>query len=476
MRADAFAELAGAAVIAGEAERTTTGVSIDSRTTSPGDVFVALPGERAHGAEFATAAIERGAAAVLVPKDRVGHAAPGGVPVLTASDTLVALQSAAAAYRSTLGATVVGITGSTGKTTTKDLLQGALAGSRSVVASARSHNNEIGVPLTLLGADDATDVVIVEMAMRGQGQIRELALMARPSVGVVVNVGVTHFELLGSVEAIARAKGELLEELPGDGLAVLNGDDGPSTLLVELSRARVVRFGLGDANDVRADRIEVSDDGLVAFEVSTAGVATGESAEASAGRVHVELPLRGRHNVYNALAAFTVAEHLGVSPGRAAAGLAQASPSPMRLDVFKTEADVTVVDDCYNASPQSMAAALVTLKDMRVAGRRVAVLGEMLELGALSVDEHLRVGELAVEAGVKLLVTVGEQARSIAAGALRAGLGEDAWVAFQDARQAAAGVAGLIGAGDAVLVKASRLVGLERVVEALRNGTEGGSM
>lgn len=459
MTAAGFAALAHAEVARGDAAATVRGVSIDSRTVEAGDVFAALAGERAHGAAFVSDAIARGATAVLVPADRRDIDARADVAVIVAPDTLVALQTAAASYREGLDAVVVGITGSTGKTTTKDLLAGALGASLAVVSAEKSHNNEIGVPLTLLAADPATDVVVAELAMRGAGQIRELARIAQPRVGVVVNVGVTHFELLGSVEAIARAKGELLEELPPDGLAVVNGDDRNSAPLAGMTRARVTRFGLGDDNQVRAAEVTVGDDGLVRFV-----------AEIGGARAAVRLPLMGRHNVYNALAALAVADELGVPLEAAAAGLAEARPSPMRMDVFGTAAGVTVVNDCYNASPASMEAALDTVASMRVDGRRVAVLGEMLELGALSVDEHIGVGKRVTDAGIALLVTVGEGARSIAAGALEHGLEEAAWVSFADAEAAAAGLGSLIRRGDTVLVKASRLVGLERVVEALANG------
>lgn len=489
--ASAFAEMGRARLVAGDGAVALTGVSIDSRTVCTGDLFVALAGRRVHGADFAAAAVRGGASGVLIDEERAADVvaalsalrreredlpkgAASSPALLTAADALAALQCAAAAYRRSLSATVVGITGSTGKTTTKDLLAAAIAPALSTVCSSRSHNNEIGVPLTLLAADSETEVVVVELAMRGLGQIRDLVHMALPSIGVVTNVGVTHFELLGSVDLIARAKGELVEELPADGLAVINGDDRHSAPLAGLTRAQVVRFGLGDACDVRAESIRLDDAGRVRFAafLDACGGATGPIEPAAAARaiaegVEVALPLIGRHNVYNALAALAVARRLGVDLKTAASGMSAAQPSPMRLELFEAPGDITVLADCYNASPASMTAALQTLAELSVRGRRVAVLGEMLELGALSLGEHLRVGRQAADAGVDMLVTVGEGATSIASGALKHGLPSRAWVSFRDAEGAAASIRSLLSSGDAVLVKASRAVGLERVIEAL---------
>lgn len=461
-----IAEMAGARLVAGSPGLEATSVVTDSRADVEGALFVALEGPARNGAHYVAEAAAAGAVAVLVPEARlaavetsldVAKSQAAGAPgILAADDTLAALGALANAYRAGLKAVVVGVTGSTGKTTTKDLIAAALLPSARVVASVKSHNNEIGLPLTLLAADATTDVIVAEMAMRGTGQIAELARMARPMIGVVTNVGVTHFELLGSVDAIANAKGELLEALPSDGTAVINGDDRHSPILAGLTRAEVVRFGLSEDNDFVGEQISLAADGSVAF--------TARSGDETA---RVTLPFFGRHNVYNALAALAVAGRLGVGLGPAARGLGQASLSPMRMHVFTTDAGVTVIDDCYNANPTSMAAALDSLREMAAEGRRVAVLGEMAELGPLSVNEHIVVGERAVRAGVDLLITVGPGADPIGSGATQAGLGRDAIVPFADAETAAAGAGELVRPGDTVLVKASRAVGLERVVEAL---------
>lgn len=481
------AAMAGAMLVAGRPDTLVTGVVIDSRQVTPGALFVALEGERTHGALFAAEAFDKGAAAVLVPDTQerlepvlaaAAKTAPATVPetglaaapatatgtapasvpgaVIAASDPLAALSELSRSYRETLEATVIGVTGSTGKTTTKDLIAAALAPAKTVVASWLSLNNEIGVPLTLLCADDTTEVVVVEMAMRGGGQIAELARIAKPEIGVLTNVGVTHIELLGSEEAIADAKGELLAALPADGSAVVNGDDKWADRLISLTPAAVVRYGVGRANDLTATDVEISTAGLVAF-----------TATNGTGTTRVSLPLYGRHNVYNALAALACARRLGVPLETAAGGLASARLSPMRLDVFMTADGVTVVNDCYNANPSSVQAALAVLAELPVKGRRIAVMGDMLELGERSDTEHRLLGERLVEAGVEVLITVGDAARVAGETALAHGLAKEAWTALEDAAAAADAARGLVRPGDTVLVKGSRAVGLERVVDAM---------
>jgi UDP-N-acetylmuramoyl-tripeptide--D-alanyl-D-alanine ligase len=449
------------AAVRGREDRLVTGVATDSRAVLPGDLFVALPGTRAHGAEFAGEAAARGAAAILVDaaheQEASAASSDGGVgptPVLVSDDALAALGRLAGSYRSTLPAKVVGITGSTGKTTTKDMLAAALS-SLSVVASEKSQNNDIGAPLTLLAATPETDVIVVEMAMRGPGQIRRLARMAAPEVGIVTNVGVTHFELLGSREAIADAKAELLEELPDEGVAILNGDDDFLAHLRSRTRAKVITYGLDPRSDIVAAEIRTTDRGRVTF-----------LARNGMGQAAVELPVPGRHNAYNALAALAAAKWLGLDLEQAAKGLASVELSPMRMEVFTTPDSVTVVNDTYNANPTSMAAALDVLADLAPqGGRRVAVLGTMSELGGLSGQEHASIGRKVRDLGVELLITVGGEARVIGEAAAAAGGPE--WVHVGDAEEAAADVPGRLKAGDTVLVKGSRSVGLERVVEEI---------
>jgi UDP-N-acetylmuramoyl-tripeptide--D-alanyl-D-alanine ligase len=351
---------------------------------------------------------------------------------------------------------VVGVTGSTGKTTTKDLLAAVLSRVLRVVATQGNMNNEIGAPLTMMRAGVETEAVVVEMAMRGEGQIAELCAMARPTVGLVTNVGETHMELLGSREAIARAKGELVAAVSAGGAVFLNGDDAWSEQLAERSQAPVTTYGLGEGCDVRACDVIVDEEGRPSFALDT-----------PVGRAEATLSVPGRHNAYNAAAAAAVALHLGVSLDDVVEGLREARLSPMRMESFTSADGVTVINDAYNASPTSMRAALAALVDISVSGRHVAVLGDMAELGSLTELAHFKLGEEVGRSDVDVLVTIGEKAEHIADGARTTGLDEAAIHRFGDAEDAAPFVHELVTPSDAVLVKASRVMGLERIVEGL---------
>jgi len=400
-------------------------VVIDSRAVGAGDLFVGLTGENVDGGRFAAQALEAGAWGVLVgPSHAAAAASPNSGVLLAADDPLAALGRLATAWRRALRAHVVGITGSTGKTSTKDLLAGMLAPQRRVVATAQNLNTEIGLPLTVLGAPPRTEVLVLEMAMRGAGQIAELAAIAEPDVGVIVNIGPVHLELLGSVEAIAATKAELIAALEPGGTAVVPAGE---PLLEPHRRAdvRTVTFGPG-----------------------------GDVAELPAG---LTLPFTSAHMRANALAALAAARAVGVEP----TGEVNVALSNMRGQRIELPGDIVVVNDCYNANPMSMRAALDDLA-ASANGRRVAVLGDMLELGPGETRFHEEVGATATTAGVELLVTVGPLARHI--GDTFEG-GPQHHV--DDARAAAALVPDLLDPGDTVLVKGSRGVGLEVVAQAL---------
>jgi UDP-N-acetylmuramoyl-tripeptide--D-alanyl-D-alanine ligase len=417
----AGARLAVPAPVAGGPAR----VVIDSRAVGAGDLFVGLTGENMDGGRFAAQALEAGAWGVLVgPSHADSAASPNSGVLLAADDPLAALGRLATAWRRALRAQVIGITGSTGKTSTKDLLAGMLAPQRRVVATAQNLNTEIGLPLTVLGAPPGTEVLVLEMAMRGAGQIAELAAIAEPDVGVIVNIGPVHLELLGSVEAIAATKAELIAALEPGGTAVVPAGE---PLLEPHRRAdvRTVTFGPG-----------------------------GEVAELPAG---LTLPFTSAHMRANALAALAAARAVGVEP----TGEVNVALSNMRGQRIELPGDIVVVNDCYNANPMSMRAALDDLA-ASANGRRVAVLGDMLELGPDETRFHEDVGAIATTAGVELLVTVGPLARHI--GATFEG-GPQHHV--DDARAAAALVPDLLEPGDTVLVKGSRGVGLEVVARAL---------
>jgi UDP-N-acetylmuramoyl-tripeptide--D-alanyl-D-alanine ligase len=432
------AEAAGARLIAPGAGRAgPVRATIDSRAVVPGDLFVGLPGERVDGGRFAAQALAAGAWGALVAPE---HAARlDGGAVLAAPDPLAALQALARAHRRELGAQTIAITGSTGKTSTKDILAALLAPHRRTFVSRGNFNTEIGLPLELLAAPPGTEALVLEMGMRGAGQIAELAAIAEPDVGVIVNVGPAHLELLGSIEAIAAAKAELIADLPAHGTAVIPAGE---PLLEPHRRDDLATVTFGPGGDVTlADQ-----DGEGRVTINAQG-----------RRIELRLDFRQAHLRGNLLAAVAAARAIGVTPH----GDVTVAFSGRRGERHLLADGVTVIDDCYNANPMSMRAALDDLA-ATAAGRRVAVLGDMLELGPDSTRFHAEIGAHARATGVELLVAVGSRSAALA----EAFGTDDAHVA-PDAAAAAALVPGLLRAGDTVLVKASRGVGLEAVTEAL---------
>ena len=444
------ARVTGAALVGGAPGAGADGVSIDSRRVQVGDLFVALPGAVTDGHLHVEEALAAGAAAALVARPVVGRDGAVLAPLLVADDPAAALRALAAWVRDATDPVVVGVTGSTGKTSTKDLIAAVAAAKFRTVAAERSHNNELGVPLTLLAATPETDVVICELGARGPGQIRQLCEYVRPQIGVVTTVGVTHYEQFGSVDAIAAAKAELPAALPEDGVAVLNADDPRVAAMAEVTRAEVLTYGTAPGAWLRAESIDLDELGRATFTM-TRGV----------DRRPVTLGTSGRHQVHNALAAGAVGLVLGLSLDQVAAGLAAARMSPWRMEV-EERSGVVVVNDAYNANPTSMAAALEACAAMvQPGGRLLAVLGYMAELGVIEEAEHERVGALAA-VGVQRLVVVGEGARPIARGAAAAGLTEVVVVDAGAGPAAAVEALGELRPGDVVLVKASRVAGLER--------------
>ncbi|MEA2298059.1 MAG: UDP-N-acetylmuramoyl-tripeptide--D-alanyl-D-alanine ligase [Solirubrobacteraceae bacterium] len=412
---------------------------VDSREAGPGDLFVGLAGTRARGGSFAAAALAAGAWGVLVDGDHAEQD-PGPGAVLVAADPLEALGSLARAWRRELGARVVAITGSTGKTSTKDILAALLGQHLVTAASPGNRNTEIGLPLSILEAPAGTEALVLELAMRGPGQIALLTEICEPEVGVIVNVGPAHLELLGSVEAVAAAKAELMAGMAAGATAVIPAGEPRLEPHVRADQ-EVVRFGPG--GDVR----------LVG--IGPAGV----EIEAGGERLNIEPGFRAQHLLVNLLAAVGAARALGVTPG----GRLEVAFSEARGERIELPGGVTVVDDCYNANPMSMRAALEELRQT-APGRRVAVLGDMLELGIDEPRFHRELGAQAAAAGVELLVTVGP----------RAALAAEEFTALHrhvgDAGEAARVVPGLLRHGDTVLIKASRGVGLEVVADALASG------
>jgi UDP-N-acetylmuramoyl-tripeptide--D-alanyl-D-alanine ligase len=437
------------------------GVTTDSRKVAPGDLFVALAGERSDGHSFVSSALAAGAAAVLVSR---GHRVAEGGPLIEVADPGAALLDLARDERSSLRALVVGITGSTGKTCTKDFVAAVLGRRLRVVASPASFNTEVGLPLTILSASEDTEALVCEMGARGPGHIRLLCEVARPHVGVVTNVGVAHMELFGSPDVLRDAKAELPEALPPEGAAILNADDPVVRSYATRTRAQVVTYGVADAEaQVRATDLSMDRaTGRAAFRIVT-----------PAGSVAVSLPVPGQHMVPDALAAAAVGWFAGLAPEEIGRGLAGAEISAGRMEVFETPDGVRVVDDSYNANPVSMAAGLKAARWMAGDGRCIAVLGHMAELGPISAEEHERAGGLVARLGIQELITVGDDARLIAVGAEREGVEPERIHRSADADEALTWLRRLARPGDLVLIKASRIERLERVAAALRAGALG---
>jgi UDP-N-acetylmuramoyl-tripeptide--D-alanyl-D-alanine ligase len=459
---DTVVSVTGATMLAGSVDKVVSDVCVDSRCIRPGCIFVALPGENTDGHDFVPAAINAGAKLIVITRaaeqaaDLIELANGRDVAIVLVDDGLRAIQALAAYHRSRLHCEVLGITGSTGKTSTKDFVMAALSPSKRTVGTEGNRNNELGVPLTVLAANADTEVLVVEMGMRGMGQIAQLCEIARPTLGLLTNVGTSHIELLGSQDAVAEAKGELVRCLPATGVAFLNGDDEYSERIASTTAASVTLYGLSDDCAVRAEDIELDAESHATFTLVSAS-----------GRASVKLPVPGRHNVYNALAASAVALQLGISPEAIAERLGSAGISGMRMQVINTASGLTIVNDTYNANPASMRAAVDTLAAMATQNRRIAVLGDMAELGSLTELAHFRIGESVARLGIDELITVGERACRIADGARAERMRAEHVHVTQDAESAAGVLSALAEAGDVVLVKASRVMGLEIVVERM---------
>ena len=430
-----------------------TGVATDSRAVRPGDLFVALTGASFDGHAFVAAAARAGAAAALVAR-----AMPVALPQFVVADTLAAYQELAAFHRSRFDVPVIAVTGSNGKTTVKEMIAAILRRCGRPVATEKNYNNHIGVPQTLLRLTPEHTQVVVEMGMNHPGEIARLALLARPTVGVITNIGSAHLEFFETQDAIAQAKLELLEGLPQGGAVVLPRDDAYFALLravaLERRAARVVTFGADAGSDVS----------LAVAQADYSGV-TGRLST-PAGAHEVRLQLVGAHNALNAAAAAAAVWALDpcIPLAEVAAGLESAVPAEMRCEVTWMNG-IRVIVDCYNANPDSMSAALRLLAGNGHAGRRVALLGDMRELGAATRAAHERLGATAAASGLDRLIAVGEFADEVVRGAVQAGMARDAAQGFADGGAGAAAAFGYLKPGDVLLVKASRHLELERALD-----------
>lgn len=437
----------------------------DSRTVRPGDCFVALRGDRFDGHAFVPETFRKGAVAALVedsyrvPADPLlrGPARRPAI-ILGVRDSLLAFQQLATHHRNRFAIPVVAVTGSNGKTTTKDMVAAVLAARWTTLKTEGNLNNRIGVPQTLLRLTARHKAAVIEMGVDARGQTTRLCEIVRPTVGIITNIGADHLEFFGDLEGSAQAKAELLDQMPADGVVVLNADDPYFDYLAARATCRVVSFGLSERADVRATDADHHGKLGATFKLHLPGR---HRAPVIALRVH------GDHNVLNALAAAAVGYALGLSGVLVGKGLAAFRPAQMRSQVVMVRG-ARVINDCYNANPSSMKAALRLLAEMGRGGRTIAVVGDMLELGANADELHREAGAVAAELGIQRLITCGLLGQRIAAGARRAGMSQDQVLAVNDAVEAAAVLKNLLQPDDTVLVKASRGMKLERVLEALQ--------
>lgn len=422
-------------------------VETDTRAITEGALFVALKGETFDGHDYVLQAKERGAAGAVVAEDRPEYKQEGFAVVIV-TDTRKAYQDLARFHRRGFSIPVIAVTGSVGKTSTRSMIAAVLSQKYRVLQTEKNFNNEIGLPKTLLQLTPEHEACVVEMGMRGLGQIAELAAIAEPDIGVVTNVGKSHIELLGSQDNIARAKSELVRALSEDGVAILNQDDSYVAAMADLCRGKVVGYGIESNAAIRASRVVCSEKGL-RF-----------ACRCFDQVMDIHMPLIGSHNVYNALAAIAVGRVLGLTEHQLQKGLSEYRGMPMRQELIHL-GEYTFINDAYNANPASMSEALKSLT-LLTKGRKIAVLGGMLELGDWTVREHEKIGAEAAELGLDALITMGSPASYIADAARKNGLG--AVYTAQDHAGAADCLRQIIQPGDTVLLKGSRGFAMEKIL------------
>ena len=429
-----------------------SGVSTDSRKLQTGDLFVALKGDRFNGHDFLEEVVQKGAVAAMVEQDEMSRRV-SALPLVFVDETLAGLQNMACNYRRTLQVRTVAIAGSNGKTGTKEMVAAVLGTHFLVFKNSGNLNNHIGVPISLLKLDAAHEVGVFEVGTNHPGELIFLLEMVRPLAGIITTIGEEHLEYFHDLEGVVKEEGMLAEMLPLEGLLVLNADDPWTPSIACRSKTRVVTFGFSVSAAYRATDVGVSFSGT-RFKLMT-----------PKGERDVALQLLGRHQVTHALAATAVGEFFGLDLDQICRGLEAMAPIKMRMEPKITREGVWIINDAYNANPDSMRAALETMRDLSVKGRRFAILGEMRELGKVSKSAHWEVGRKAVENGIDVLVVVGEEARPMVEGACDAKSRVSRIKFFQNPKQAGEIIRKETSRGDAVLIKASRGVALEKVLE-----------
>ena len=459
----------GARVLAGDvskrAEQPIRHISLDTRSLRPGDLFLAIQGERFDGHAFVGTAVSKGAIGALVFDSydvstlSLTRGAKRRVPlILGVRDPLAAYQQLAAYHRSKFRIPVVAVTGSNGKTTTKEMVASVLAHRWNILKTEGNLNNRLGVPHTLFRLKRRHQAAVIEMGVDNVGQTTTLCELVRPTIGIITNIGPDHLEFFGSMDVSAQAKAELLDLLPGDGTAILNADDSYYDYLVSRARCRVVSFGLSAKADVRAAKVKSDGRNGTIFYLQLPG---------KARHTVVHIRVQGSHNVTNALAAGAVGTVLGFPGTVIAQGLSHFRPAAMRSQV-RVSRGVKLIIDCYNANPASMKAAVELLAQAGEHRRTIAVLGDMLELGPNAVRMHEEVGEFVARHGIDYVVTCGTLGRSLAQGARQAGFDHARIIEVADAQAAVGAVKAIVEPGDVVLIKASRGMRLELVADALQ--------
>jgi UDP-N-acetylmuramoyl-tripeptide--D-alanyl-D-alanine ligase len=456
---DDILRVTGGRLIQGEIQTFFEGVSTDSRTVKEGDLFVALKGDRFDGHAYALEALEKKAAGVLLEEEKAPPVAESRAPsktVITVKDTLRALGDLAREHRRKVGTPVVALTGSNGKTTTKEMISACLETTIPVLKTKGNLNNLIGLPLTLLRLTGKERVAVVEMGMSVPGEIRRLTEIAEPNVGLITNIERVHLEGLGTLERLQEEKGELFRRMRRDGTIVVNRDDPRVVEVAEHFAGRRITFGMQGDADVTAHGFRRRGAEGITFTVVTAGE-----------EMEIHLSLIARHFVANALAATAVAVLFGVGLKKIKEALEQIRPSPMRMEICPLPGKKTLINDTYNANPRSMEAALETLAEVKGAGRAIAVLGDMLELGAYSEEGHRQVGQRAGELSIDGLIAVGQKASRMAESAIEHGLSPDRVKAVTTREEALAVLRSWLRDGDWILIKGSRGMAMEKMIPPL---------
>ena len=457
------ARFSGGRLIKGDPSLPVDRLHTDTRTLLAGDCFVALQGDRFDGHAFVAQVKNHGAVAALVSHRLISSDLPDDLGLVEVPDTLEALQRFAANYRQLLSVRTIGVTGSSGKTSTKELIASVLRARFRTKATEGNLNNHIGVPLTLIRLDEDDEYGVVEMGMNHPGELAPLVKMTAPDIGVISSIGPAHIEFFADQAAIAAEKAELIAALPPEGLAVLNAGDEWSRRIAGRTRARVVWIGDGPDSTWRAEDLQIATDGL-SFRLRHNG-----------GAPRVRLPVVNRVMVANALLAAAVGRECGMTLDEIARGLEAVRLPGARMQVVKARG-AWILNDAYNANPDSMKAALVALSEFPGASRRLAVLGSMGELGRHAAGLHRAIGEFAARQNLAFLIAVGPHAEAYAKGAMAAGLGHNQIVAALDAEEATVALLPLLREGDAVLVKGSRFMGLDRLVAAVTATAEKGAL